>query len=148
MTVISRRASVEYSVSDMYALVDDISTYPDFLPWCKAARVQLRSEDEVRASIEIAQAAFKKSFTISHHLQKNKMIEMRLVQGPFRHFQGFWRFDPVENGGCRISFDLEFKFSNPIMGLAAGPLFSQIADALVDAFVLRARHVYGVDALS
>ncbi|RMD79260.1 MAG: type II toxin-antitoxin system RatA family toxin, partial [Gammaproteobacteria bacterium] len=72
-----------------------------------------------------------------------KMIEMRLVEGPFRHLQGFWRFEPVGEGGCRVSLDLEFEFASRLMGLALGPVFHQIANTLVEAFSQRAAQVYG-----
>jgi ribosome-associated toxin RatA of RatAB toxin-antitoxin module len=142
MTVISKHSAVPYQASEMFALVDDVASYPEFLPWCNATAVLYRSEDEVRATIEIAHAAFHKSFSILHRMQNNKMIEMRLVEGPFKHFEGFWRFEPIADG-CKVYFELEFRFSSKLLGLAAGPLFGQIANSLVDAFTQRAAQIYG-----
>jgi ribosome-associated toxin RatA of RatAB toxin-antitoxin module len=132
-----------YSAAQMYALVDDVKLYPDFLPWCRGTRVFSRSEDEVHAEIQIAHGALHKAFATVNRLQKDKMIEIRLVEGPFKHLEGFWRFDDLNSDGCRISFDLDFKFSNFLMEMAIGPAFSQIANTLVDAFCQRARQVYG-----
>ncbi len=143
MTCINRSALVPYSSQQMFALVDGIEHYPQFLPWCRSSRVISRDEDEVRASIEVAKGAFSKSFTTCNRQQKNKMIEIRLLEGPFRHLEGFWRFDPLSEDACKVSLDLEFEFSNKIAGLTFGPIFSQVANSLVDSFIKRAAELYG-----
>ncbi len=127
----------------MFDLVDDIESYPDFLPWCRSAAVLSRGEDEVRATIEIAKGSVRRSFTTVNRLQQGKMIEMRLLEGPFRHLEGYWRFDQIEEGACRISLDLEFEFSSRMVAMVVGPVFNQVANSLVDAFTRRAREVYG-----
>ena len=127
----------------MYALVDDIESYPDFLPWCSASRVHARDEDEVRATIEFAKAGIRASFTTLNRLQKAKMIEIRLVEGPFRRLHGFWRFDALRADACKVSLDMEFDFSGPLVSRAIGPLFHQIANTLVDSFCQQAGRVYG-----
>lgn len=127
----------------MYALVDDIDSYPKFLPWCSGARVLSRNEDEVRAIIELARGGMQKSFTTCNRVQKNKMIEIRLVEGPFRHLEGFWRFSPLSEHTCKVSLDMDFEFSNRLVGVLFGPVFNQITNTLVDAFCKRAREVYG-----
>lgn len=144
MTLISRNALVSYSVEEMYALVDDIEAYAEFLPWCRSTDVIFRNENEVQASIEIARGALNKSFTTLNRLQKDKMIEMRLVKGPFNHLQGYWRFDALkDNKASKISLDLDFEFENKLVALAVGSVFNQIANSMVDAFCKRAVEVYG-----
>lgn len=143
MPAIHRSALVPYSPAEMYSLVNDIDSYPQFLPWCKSARVLSRGDDEVRASLELARGGFEKSFTTCNRLQKNKMIEMRLVEGPFRHLEGFWRFEPLGEQACKVSLDMDFEFANKLVGLALGSLFNQIANTLVDSFCKRAIDVYG-----
>ena len=71
------------------------------------------------------------------------MIEVRLVEGPFKHLNGFWRFDPLGESGCKVSFDLEFEFASRVLSMVVGPVFSQIANSLVDSFLKRAEQVYG-----
>jgi len=72
------------------------------------------------------------------------MIEMRLIKGPFKHLNGFWRFDALKDeSACKISLDLDFEFENRLLALAVGPVFSQIANSMVDAFCKRAMEVYG-----
>ena len=140
---VQKSAIVPYSPEEMYALVDDIERYPEFLPWCGSARVLERAEDTVKASIEIAKGSVRKSFTTLNRLQPGKMIEMRLVEGPFRRLEGFWRFDPLGGSGCKVRLDLEFEFASRMMSLVIGPVFNQIANTLVDAFHQRAVEVYG-----
>lgn len=143
MAHISRSALVPYSSEQMYCLVDDIPRYAQFLPWCRMAVEHERNADEVKASIEIAKGAVNKRFTTLNRLQANKTIEMRLVDGPFRHLHGFWRFDELLPGKCKVSLDLDFEFSNKLLSLAVGPVFNQVANTLVDSFVERAKKVYG-----
>lgn len=127
----------------MYALVDDVKSYPEFLPWCGGAQELHRDADEVRASVTIAHSGLDKSFTTRNRLQKNKMIEMMLINGPFKHLHGYWRFDALADDACKVSLDLEYEFSSKLVGLALGPVFSQISNALVDSFCRRAQVVYG-----
>jgi len=142
--LISRNALVPYSVEEMYQLVEDIEAYPEFLPWCRATEVLSKTDDEVKASIDIAKGALNKSFTTINRMQKNKMIEMHLLQGPFKHLEGFWRFDALKTEqASKISFDLDFEFESKIMAFAAGTIFNQIANSMVDAFSKRAIEVYG-----
>jgi ribosome-associated toxin RatA of RatAB toxin-antitoxin module len=143
MAHISRNALVPYSPEQMYQLVDGIALYPQFLPWCRSAVEHARDTDQVKATIDIAKGAMNKSFTTLNRLQKNKTIEMRLIDGPFRHLHGFWRFDELKPGACKVSLDLDFEFSNKILSLAIGPIFNQVANTLVDSFVERAKKVYG-----
>ncbi len=143
MPTISKSALVPYSPSEMFSLVDDIAAYPEFLPWCRSSAVLSRDEDCVRASIEIAHGSLAKSFTTRNRLQRNKMIEMRLEQGPFRQLDGFWRFDGLGERACKVSLDMDFEFSSKIIALAVGPIFGQICNSLVDAFCKRAEQVYG-----
>ncbi len=142
MTLINKSALVPYTPAQMFALVDEIETYPDFLPWCRATRVISRNEDEVRASISLAKGGVDKTFTTCNRNQTGKMIEVQLIEGPFKRLSGYWRFDPLGDEGCKISLDMEFEFSNKMLDMVIGPVFSQIANSLVDAFHKRAVEVY------
>ena len=143
MTSISKSALVPYSPAEMFQLVDEIERYPEFLPWCSGAQVLTRSDDEVRATIALSKSGVDKSFTTCNRNQKNKMIEMRLEEGPFKHLQGYWRFDPLGADGCKVSLDLEFEFASRVLGMVVGPVFSQVANSLVDSFQKRAVDLYG-----
>ena len=142
-THIRRSALVPYSVEQMFGLVNDVEAYPEFLPHCRSARVLERRDREVKARIELAKGALHKSFTTLNRLDEPTRIEMRLVDGPFRHLQGGWLFTGEGGQGTRVALDLEFEFSNRLVALALGPIFNQLANSLVDAFVGRARAIYG-----
>ncbi len=141
MPTINRSALVPHTNQEMFQLVDDIDRYVEFLPWCTESRVLERSEDEVTATILLSKGSLNKSFTTRNLLQKHKMIEMRLVDGPFKHLQGFWRFDSLNDHACKVSLDLDYEFSSKLVAMAIGPVFNQIANTLVDAFVNRAKEL-------
>lgn len=143
MTTISKSALVNYSAAQMYKLVDDITAYSEFLPWCGGSQELSRNQDEVRASVAIAYRGLNKSFTTRNLMQTNKMIEMTLIDGPFKHLHGFWRFDFLADDACKVRLDLEYEFSSRLVGLTLGPVFGKIANTLVDSFCQRADVVYG-----
>ena len=142
-TSINKSALVAYTPAEMFALVNDIESYPGFLPWCRSARVIWREGDELKACIEMAKGSVQKAFTTHNRQQPNKMIEIRLVEGPFKQLEGFWRFDPLGEQACKVSLDMEFEFANRMLDMLIGPIFSQIANTLVDSFQQRAVDVYG-----
>lgn len=127
----------------MYDLVNDIERYPEFLPGCTSSKVHFQDADEIRATIKLRKGGIEKSFTTHNRLQQGKMIEVRLVEGPFRHLQGFWRFQALREDACKVTLDLDFEFSGKMVSLAFGPIFHQIANTLVDSFCKRATQIYG-----
>lgn len=141
MTIVKKSRTVTFSCEQMFQLVNDIENYAQFLPYCTGSVVHHRDADEVQATLMIGAAGMTKSFTTRNRLQTNKMIEIRLVDGPFSHLEGFWRFDEVEQG-CTVSFDLEFEFAGRMFSMLLGPVFEQITDKMVDAFCDRAEAVY------
>lgn len=143
MPTIKKSALVKFKPQDMFQIVDDVEKYAEFLPWCGASSVLSRSSDEVKAKVEISHSGIKKSFTTLNRLQTGKIIEIKLIDGPFKHLHGFWRFEPLGDQGCKVSLDLEYEFSNKLLGLAIGPVFSQIANSIMDAFCQRAEVIYG-----
>jgi len=143
MTVVKKTRLVPHSCEKMFHLVNDIERYADFLPYFSSAVVHHQDEDEVQATLSISAAGMSKSFTTRNRLQSNKMIEMRLVDGPFSHFEGFWRFDETPEG-CSVSLDLEFDFAGRMFSMLLGPIFEQVTDNLVDAFCDRADQLYAI----
>lgn len=143
MTTINKSALVPYTPQEMYSLVRDIEAYPQFLPWCTQARILSQDQDEVRATLWLSKGGVDKAFTTSNRHQVNKMIEIRLVEGPFKCLEGFWRFDALGDRGCKVSLDIAFEFSSRMLGLVVGPVFNQVANSLVDSFQKRAVQVYG-----
>ncbi len=142
MTIVKKSRCVNYSCEQMYNLVNDVENYAEFLPYFSKTEVHHRDADEVRATLVIAAAGMSKSFTTCNRLQTNKMIEIRLIEGPFSHLEGFWRFDEIPEG-CQISFDLEFDVAGRMFSKLLGPVFEQVTDLMVDSFCDRAKEIHG-----
>ncbi len=143
MTLISRSALVPYTPEEMFALVSDIEAYPAFLPWCRRTEIHSRGDGELRATIEMAKAGVHKAFSTRNRFEPGKLIEMHLLDGPFKRLDGLWRFDALGDEGCKVSLDMQFEFASRTLNAVVGPVFSQIANSLVDAFQKRAVEVYG-----
>ena len=143
MTTISKSALVAYTPEQMFQLVDDIEAYPDFLPWCGKATEIERDEKNVEASLLISHSGLNKEFTTKNANTTFEKIEMHLVNGPFKNLDGVWLFEPLGDAACKVSLNLEFEFSSKIISASLGPVFSKIANNLVDAFIKRADTVYG-----
>jgi ribosome-associated toxin RatA of RatAB toxin-antitoxin module len=127
----------------MFDLVADIPAYPKFLPWCGGARVMSREHDAVIAAIDIAYHGVHKTFTTRNLLQPGKMMEIRLLDGPFSYLQGFWSFAALGERASKITLDLEFEVANRLVATVLTPVFSSVANQLVDSFHRRARTLYG-----
>jgi len=147
MTQINRSAIVPFTSEEMFRLVADIESYPEFLPWCGGTRILSQDKDEIRASIHIAYKGVNKSFTTVNREVEGKTIEMSLVEGPFQKLHGVWEFSELDAGASKVSLNLVFEFSNPLIAMTVGRVFSSIADTLVDAFCQRARQVYPAPGL-
>ncbi len=142
MSVVKKSRVVPYTCEQMYTLVDDVEKYAEFLPYFEKTVVHHRDDDEVQATLIVSAVGVQKSFTTRNRLQRNKMIEIRLVDGPFSHLEGFWRFDEVSEG-CHISLDLEFKFATRMLSMLLEPFFEQVTNTMVDAFCTRAETLHG-----
>jgi ribosome-associated toxin RatA of RatAB toxin-antitoxin module len=142
LQVVERSAIVTFTRAQMFALVDDVGRYPEFLPWCTGARVEQVSDTERLASIKIARGVLRTEFTTRNTLTKDAQILMRLVDGPFRELKGEWRFDAIGERGSRVHFRLEFEFKNRLTAAALGGVFEALCGTIVDAFALRAQQIY------
>lgn len=144
MHKVERSALVPFSAHDMFALVNDIGGYPEFLPWCKQTDIHERTHDLVIASIHVSKGVFNKSFTTKNYLQQNRAMRMELVDGPFEAFHALWQFDVLEKNACRVVFSAEFRFANRMLDMTLGPIFDRIANTMLDAFCERAHALHGV----
>jgi ribosome-associated toxin RatA of RatAB toxin-antitoxin module len=134
MRRIARSALVEHSADAFFALVSDVASYPEFLPWCAGARVH----DKDRATLVLDVKGMRHSLTTENRHEPGRSITMRLVEGPFRHFLAEWRFTPLGESASKAEFSLEYEFSNRLLAGALGPVLERMADSTVDAFVRRA----------
>lgn len=141
MKKITRTALLPYSSIDMFDIVNDVNKYSDFLPWCSDSKVLEASEDSLVARVDISKAGIKQSFTTHNILVHGKSIQLSLVDGPFSHLAGTWKFTELDSCACKISLNLEFEVSNTIFNFALSALFEQIASTLVDSFCARAKEI-------
>lgn len=142
MPTIKKAVPVPYTQEQMYELVDDVEHYSEFVPWCSKSKVLDRSEDEVHGKLTFTKGAVEKSFSTINRLQPYKMIELRLLDGPFKQLEGFWCFSALDDSGCEVVLDLEYEFSNMLLAMVFGPIFHQVTTTLVDVFTERAKTVY------
>jgi len=143
MREVKKSAVVGQPQSRMYALLNDIESYPQFVPWCTHSRVERRSEREIVATLGVRRGPLRAEFTTRNELHPESRIRMHLLRGPFRLLEGEWVLTPTETGGCRIELSMRFAFASSIAGAIFEPFFEQTSSALVDAFVERARTADG-----
>jgi ribosome-associated toxin RatA of RatAB toxin-antitoxin module len=143
MTSITRSALVMHSAEQMYALVNDVENYPQFLPGCAATELISKSDEELVASLTISKVGVNQTFTTKNKLQFPERMELSLVDGPFSRFVGVWHFHRLSDEACKVSFDMDFEVNNKLAGIALGAVFKQMATTMVDSFVSRAKQVYG-----
>jgi len=143
MPKITRSALVSHTPEQMFELVNDFARYPEFLPWCGAARVLETTETTIVGELSIQKGSIRQSFATKNTLTPPERIDLSLVDGPFKSLSGHWRFEAVGDSACRVSLDLEFEFAGRLIAMAIGAIFSQIAGSLVDAFCDRADQLYG-----
>lgn len=143
MPSIEKSALVSYSAEQMFNLVNDIDSYPEFVPGCADSRVVEQNDDYKVASLQISKAGIQKTFTTRNRLIKPERIDMELVDGPFKKLTGGWVFKPLSEDACKVELKLDFEFSNRLLGMAFGKIFSEVTSRMVDAFVKRADQVYG-----
>ena len=143
MALVEKSVLIEYSAAQMYALVENVAAYPDFLPWCGGTEILKRESDVTRAAITIDFRGIKQRFSTENRANPPQLIEMTLVDGPFRQLDGSWRFKALGDDACKIEFRLHYEFSSKLLEKLVGPVFHFIASTFVDAFVKRARQLYG-----
>ena len=143
MKSVRKTLIVPHTAERMYALVDGIERYPEFLPWCGGAATAERTEVSVVAEIHIAYRGLRQSFVTRNANLAPERIEMRFVRGPFRSLAGHWQFRALGNEGCRIDFALDYEFASGMLERLVGPVFASITDSFVEAFVRRADDLYG-----
>lgn len=143
MTVVQKSALVKFSAAQMFDVVDDIESYPSFLPWCSGSKVLKRENDIVEAELHISKAGFKKTFATRNRCEKEQgKLFLTLLDGPFSSLDGVWSFMPLREDASKISLDLEFQINGKFASLAFGAVFNQICNTMVSSFTDRAKKIY------
>ena len=146
MKTVNKSVLIWYSAAEMFALVTDVASYPQFLPWCDEASVVEENANGMTARVGLAMAGIKQGFTTRNTHIKDRKVSLKLVNGPFSKLDGHWDFITVGKNNeraCKVEFTLRYDFDNPALAALVGPVFDKIAGSLVDAFVKRAGQVYG-----
>ena len=143
MALVHKSVLLGYSAEQMFALVERVEDYPLFLPWCGGVDVKSRAADSLIATLSINFHGVKQSFTTENMNQRPRLMNMKLVDGPFKHLDGVWEFKPLRADACKIEFDLHYEFSSKVLEKIIGPVFSMITNSFVDSFCKRAEVVYG-----
>lgn len=142
MAQVEKTVLVGHSAERMYTLVDDVEHYPEFLPWCGGIDLIKRDEATTIATLHIDYHHIKQNFTTENHKTYPSLMDIELIDGPFKHLEGVWRFIPLAEDACKIEFQLRYEFSNVVLEKLIAPVFSHIANTFVDAFVERAEQIY------
>ncbi len=133
---------VPYSAAQMFALVTDVEKYPEFLPWCAAARVLCGDEAEKLAELVISFQHLRERYTSRIITNYPNEIKVSLVEGPFDKLDNHWRFIDQPNG-CAVEFFLDFKFRSFLLEKMIGGIFKKAVEKMTSAFLTRAEELYG-----
>lgn len=142
MPAFSDRQLVPYRTDQLFDLVADVAKYPEFLPWCVAARVRARTATELLADMTIGFGPFRESFSSRVALDRPHGMVVRYENGPFRYLTNQWTFTP-DPAGCVVVFHVDFEFRSRVLQAAIGVVFQDAVRRMVGAFHARARDIYG-----
>ncbi|MGH6943273.1 MAG: type II toxin-antitoxin system RatA family toxin [Geminicoccaceae bacterium] len=132
-----------YTREQLYDLVAGVDRYPEFLPWCRAARITRRENGVFFADLVVQFKVFRERFASKVTLHPHELIDVEYISGPFRYLNNHWRFIEAEAGGCIIDFYVDFEFKSRVLQKLIGLLFDQAVHRMVSAFEARARALYG-----
>jgi len=142
MTVHQETRVVPHRPEDLYALVIDVKSYPEFLPWCMAARIRENTGTRLVADLIIGFRFYREKFTsYVNHDPETFQIKVEYAEGPFKYLQNSWTFHPHEEG-CRIEFYVDFEFQSRLFQSVIETLFSEAVRRMVKAFEDRADALY------
>lgn len=133
--------NVPYAPAQIFALVADVERYPEFLPWCRAARILERQADYFIAELVICFKHITEQYTSKVTLFPHERIEVTMLKGPFHHLTNRWEFF-AEDGGTRIEFSLDFAFKSKLLDKLIGGLFTRASEKMSEAFMARADALY------
>ncbi|WP_022726995.1 type II toxin-antitoxin system RatA family toxin [Fodinicurvata sediminis] len=146
MPVHAEKRKVPYTPRQLFDLVADVKSYPEFLPWCLASRVKSQEGNVIYADLVIGFKMLRERFTSRVELHEedaeNLTIDVSYVEGPFKYLNNHWKFIPDEEG-CLIDFYVDFEFRSRLLQRVMQPLFNEAVRRMVAAFEGRAKELYG-----
>jgi len=135
---IRRSVLVPYSAEAMFDLIEQAEWYPSFLPWCAGAEILERNDDWVAARLEFSYLKLRFKMSTRNPKRRPEWLQVRMVEGPFTQFHGDWHLLPLADQGCRVSFDLSYRFSEGVVDQVAKVALDRIFGSVMEAFVKRA----------
>lgn len=146
MPVHSERRVLPYSAEQLFDLVAAVERYPEFLPWCREARITARDGDVFHADVTVGFRTVRREFGSRVETVRPSAIDVTPTGGPFRRMANRWRFTDLPSGGCLVDFHLDFEFRSRLLRALIGALFHEAVRRMVTAFEGRARALYGAVA--
>ena len=143
MKALTRSALIACPPAQVFALVNDIASYPKFVPGCSSAEILMQNEHEIVARLKVHRGPLSTQLTTRNHLKPHSEVRMELVAGPLRSLDGLWTFTPVGSNGCRIELQLKFEFSSLFKAALLEPLLESTVTSMVQAFVTHAQRAHG-----
>jgi ribosome-associated toxin RatA of RatAB toxin-antitoxin module len=143
MRTLDRSALMPFAAADLFGLVADVASYPEFLPGCVSAQIESDAAEgegvrRVRARVGFRVSALSDSFATENLMHDGRRIEMRLLQGPFRKLEGVWEFTVLDERACKVSLALTVDFASRIMEATLAPWMDRAVNGIIDAFRQRA----------
>ena len=138
---------VAYRPEQLFDLVADVQHYPDFLPWCVGATVKSQTPTDLVADLVIGFGPFREGFSSHVELDRPHKVVVRYEKGPFRYLNNQWTFSP-DPRGCKVEFFVDFEFRSKLLQSAIGVVFNEAVRRMVNAFLRRARQIYGPTPLA
>ena len=138
----AEKKRLPYLPEQMFDMVADVRRYPEFLPWCVAARVLTRTETELTSDLTIGFKMFRETFRSRVTLERPHHVHVEYLTGPFRYLNNHWRFHPVP-GGTEVEFFVDFEFRSRLLQAVIGTVFNEAVRLMVRAFERRATALYG-----
>ncbi|MBP9743269.1 MAG: type II toxin-antitoxin system RatA family toxin [Burkholderiales bacterium] len=142
MPTITKTVLVPYTTRQMFNLISDIENYAQYLPWCTKSEIRNRMDNQVTGAVYLEYLKVKLHFVTLNTNIAYSAIKMELVEGPFKHLTGMWNFMPLGDTGCKIEFNLEYKFANNVLEKIIGPMFNYISKNIVECFIQEAKKKY------
>ncbi len=138
----AQRKVLRHSPEQMYDIVADVRRYPEFLPWCAAARIIEQDDKQLIADMSIGFKMFRESFRSEVALERPHEVQVKYLNGPFRYLNNTWKFNPHPQG-CEVDFFVDFEFRSAILQGAIGLVFNEAVQLMVRAFERRAMALHG-----
>ena len=138
MNVVNQSEDINVNVSLIFDLINNVDKYSSFLPWCSNSSILSNSSSEMTAEIEIAGKPITWKFKTKNDYKVNEIIKIKLVDGPFKNLEGYWKFNSIDDHNTSVSLFLEYEFNSKIIELSLKPIFATIMSSILDSFISEA----------